>query len=277
MTKVLGRLGVGAAVLAIIAYLGAMGFMYVKQRDFQYSPAGEMVTLAAAGLSAAEPVALPTGGDGAMVNGWYQPAQAGRPVILYYKGNAGSFSEEHERFATWVGEGYGFLAFDYRGFPLSEGQISQDNILEDALAAYDWLDQRGQPIVIWGRSLGSGPATYVASRREADALFLETPFLSAVDVAAERYGFLPVGWLMSDQFPVKDWILQVDEPVFVAHGTADTTIGVSHGERVHALAPHAAGLWIVPGAGHSDLWKAGIWERARGFFEMAESARPPPA
>src|SRR5690606_21079947 len=107
------------------------------------------------------------------------------------------------------------------------------------------------------------------SRREAEALLLETPFVSAVAVAADRYGFLPVGLLMHDQFPVDQWIVEVEEPVFVAHGTADTTIGYTHGERVHALAPNPAGLWIEPDAGHGDLWERGIWERAREFFEDA--------
>lgn len=209
-----------------------------------------------------------------MVNGWYQAPQPGKPTIIYYKGNAGSFSDEYARFGAFAADGYGFLAFDYRGFPLSEGDLNQANILHDALAAFDWLAAKPGSIVIWGRSLGSGPATYVASQRQAEALVLETPFLSAVDVAAERYWFLPVGLLMTDQFPVKDWIKAVDEPVFVAHGTADTTIGVTHGERVYALAPHPVTIWIEPGAGHSGLWKAGLWSRVRAFIEGVEADAP---
>jgi len=166
----------------------------------------------------------------------------------------------------FVNGGYGYLAFDYRGFPGTPGEISEGNILADSLAAYDWLAAKGAPILLWGRSLGSGPATYVAGERDAKALLLETPFDSAVSVAADRYGFLPVHLLMHDQFPVDEWINGVSEPVFVAHGAVDATIGVAHGERVYALAPNKAGLWIEPGAGHSDLWARGLWERARAFF-----------
>ncbi|MBL8594460.1 MAG: alpha/beta hydrolase, partial [Devosia sp.] len=90
-------------------------------------------------------------------------------------------------------------------------------------------------------------------------------------VAADRYWFLPVGWLMADQFRVDQWIKDVSEPVFVAHGTADRTIGVSHGERVYALAPNQDELWVEPGAGHSEMWERGIWERAKGFFARAEA------
>ena len=105
-----------------------------------------------------------------------------------------------------MADGYGFLAFDYRGFPGSPGEVTEENILADGLAAFDWAAAKGFPVVLWGRSLGSGPATYVASLRDADALLLETPFDSAVAVAADRYGFLPVGLLMPDQFPVDQWI-----------------------------------------------------------------------
>jgi fermentation-respiration switch protein FrsA (DUF1100 family) len=134
---------------------------------------------------------------------------------------------------------------------------------------FDWAEAKGFPLVIWGRSLGSGPSTYVASVRDAKALLLETPFLSAVTVAWERYPFLPVGLVMQDQFPVNEWIADVIEPVLVAHGTADTTIGVSNGERLHALAPNPDELWIEPGVGHSDLWASGIWSHAEPFFERA--------
>ena len=265
--KLLRRLVLALCLLLLAAYVGVLGYMYVNQRALQYDAQGDVTTLADAGLSGAEAVAIPSG-DG-VINGWYQAPQPGKPLIVYYKGNSGSFSKEHERYAQFVADGYGFLAFDYRGFPMSPGEISQAHILEDATSAFDWAAEKGAPIVIWGRSLGTGPATYVASVRDAKALLLETPFLSAVTVAAERYPLLPVGLVMQDQFPSNDWIADVSEPVMVAHGTADTTIGVSNGERLYALAPHQDNLWIEPGAGHSDLWARGIWSRAEDFFARA--------
>ena len=152
----------------------------------------------------------------------------------------------------------------------SPGAISEANILADALAAYDWLDaETDAPILIWGRSLGSGPATYVASQRDAAALLLETPFLSAVNVASERYPILPVTLVMQDQFRNDLWIEDVSEPVLIAHGTADRTIDVTNGERLYARVPNPDDLWIVNGADHSDLWDAGIWDRAKPFFDRA--------
>ncbi|UJW87392.1 alpha/beta hydrolase [Devosia sp. SL43] len=265
--KLLRRILLGLVVIAAVLYAAAVGYMYVNQRALQYDAAGPVTPLAETALDGAEDIVVPSG-DG-QVHGWYQAPQPGKPVIVYFKGNSGSFSKEHERYEQFVADGYGFVAFDYRGFPASPGSVSQAGILEDATTMFDWAAAKGFPLVIWGRSLGSGPSTYVASLRDAKALLLETPFLSALTVAWERYPFLPVGLVMQDQYPVNEWIADVAEPVLVAHGTADLTIGVSNGERLYALVPNKDELWIEPGAGHSDLWARGIWGHALPFFERA--------
>jgi Dipeptidyl aminopeptidases/acylaminoacyl-peptidases len=265
--KLIRNLVIGLVALAAIAYVGVIAYMYVNQRALQYVATGTVTALADTALTEAEEVAIPSGGS--VVNGWYQAPSQGMPLIVYYRGNSGSFSAEHERFEQFVADGYGFLSFDYRGFPMSPGEITEANVLADALAAYDWAEEKGAPILIWGRSLGSGPATYVASQRDAKALLLETPFLSATTVASERYPYLPVALVMQDQYHNDQWIKDVTEPVFVAHGTADTVVGVSNGERLYALAPNPVELWIVEGADHSDLWAAGIWSKAKPFFEAA--------
>jgi fermentation-respiration switch protein FrsA (DUF1100 family) len=267
--KWLWRILAGIVVVLVLAYGGVLAWIYTNQRALQYDAGGTLLDLSQTKLTQAQLVSIPSGG-GSQLAGWYAPPQPGKPLIVYYRGNSGSFSREHERYEAMEADGYGFLAFDYRGFGGSPGAISQPNILEDALAGFDWAAQKGFPLVIWGRSLGSGPATYVASQRQADALFLETPFDSAVAVAHDRYWYLPVDILMDDKFPVDQWLAQVDEPVFVAHGTGDKTIGVAHGQRVYDLAKTKAGIWIVPGADHDQLWAAGEWDKAKAFFAASE-------
>lgn len=258
------KIAIGVLVLVIVVYGGLLAYLYVNQRAFFFYPAGEIFDPVAVGVDA-EIVTIPTSND-EVITGWYAPPSADEPTILYLKGNSGSFSAEYERFLSFTEAGYGFLSVDYRGFPLSPGEITQDNVLADAIAAFDWLDEREDNIAVWGRSLGASPAVWVASQRAAEAVLLETPFYSAVSVAAERYPFAPVAWLMLDQFPSNDWIGAVEEPVFVAHGTADRTVSVSNGERLYADAPNPYDIWIEEGADHSDLWARGIWERAQAFF-----------
>lgn len=261
----LKRIAIGFIVVAVAVYGGLLAYLYVNQRGFFFFPDGEIFTPEGVGL-AAEIVTIPTT-NGESVTGWYAPPGQGKPAILYLKGNSGSFSSEHARLTAFAADGYGFLSIDYRGFPLSPGEITQDNLLADALAAFDWLAERENEIFIWGRSLGAAPAIWAASQREALGVLLETPFYSAAYVASERYPYVPVRWLMLDQFPSNTWIGDVDEPVFVAHGTADRTVTVSNGERLYAEVPNPHDLWIEDGADHGDLWARGIWNRARAFFE----------
>ncbi|MEQ1899733.1 MAG: alpha/beta hydrolase [Devosia sp.] len=269
--KWLRRIVIGLVVLVVVAYAGGMAALYFLQREFQYDPVGKVLALNETTLSNAELISIETGGGGKL-GGWYQAPQPGKPLIVFYKGNWNTFTEEDVRYEAFVADGYGFLAFDYRGFPASPGQISEANILEDSLAVFDWAQARGFPIVLWGRSLGTGPATYVASKRDADALFLETPYDSTVSVGQERYWFFPVGLLMLDQFRLDLWIPDVKEPVFVALAGADKTIPPHHGQRAYELAPNKAGISIEEGAGHSDLWDRGIWvNQARQFFEDVEA------
>ena len=268
--KLVRRIAIGAVALVVVLYLAALGVLYFGQRTFQYFPSGPVLALSDTKLTGAAAVAIPTAGN-EVINGWYEAPKTGHPLIVYYHGNAENFTKEHERYEAMEADGYGFLAFDYRGFPASPGTISQDNVLADALAAYDWAKAKGFPTVIWGRSLGSGPATYTASQRLTDALLLETPFDSALAVAEDRYPIFPVGLLMQDKYPVDQWIAKVTAPVFVAHGTADGTIAEYHGQRVYDLAPNKGGIWIVPGADHDDLWARGIWNKAKGFFASVEA------
>ncbi|GGA58385.1 alpha/beta hydrolase [Pelagibacterium lentulum] len=259
---VFGTLGVLA-----VAYMGVVAYLYFNQRAFFFVPDGDVWEIADVGLDA-ELVSIPTTND-ETVTGWYGAPSPGMPTILYLKGNSGSFTSEYARFQAFSEDGFGFLSIDYRGFPLSPGQITQQNILDDALAAFDWLAEREDQILIWGRSLGSSPAVWVASQRDSDALVLETPFYSAVAVAAERYPYAPVGFLMMDQFPSNEWIGDVEEPLFIAHGTADVVITHGNGERLFAEAPNPFEIWIEDGAGHNDMWARGIWERTKQFYAAA--------
>lgn len=268
----LRRIVVGVVVLLVVGYAAVLGYIYLKQRDLQYDKGGRLFALSETKLQRAELVSIPSA-DGSALAGWYEAPQAGKPLIVYFRGNSASFSREHIRYEAMEADGYGFVAFDYRGFGGSPGEVTQAHVLEDALAAFDWAKAKGFPIVLWARSLGSGPGVYVASQRDADALFLETPFDSATAVGRDRYWYLPVDLLMSDNYPVDQWIGKVEEPVFVAHGAADTTIATYHGQRVYDLAPNEAGIWIEPGADHDDLWARGIWaDHARPFFEAAEKS-----
>ena len=255
----------GVFLVAVALYGAAVGYLYLYQDSFVYHPAGALASPAAEGLAGVDVVTLDAA-DGVKLTGWYAPAQPGKPTLLYFHGNAGNMSERSQRFAQVLRSGFGLLAMSYRGFPGSGGVPSQQGFFSDALTAYDWAAARSPDIVVLGESLGTGVATYVASERKLRALVLEAPYTATVDIAAETYPWVPVGFLMRDQFRSRDYIAKVAAPVLILHGTADTVIPVAYGRRLFALAHEPKQLAIIDGAHHNDLWDHGLWTTVLAFL-----------
>jgi fermentation-respiration switch protein FrsA (DUF1100 family) len=252
--RFLGVLGLCGA-----AYLMPVSYLYVFQRNFVFKPVGELTAPADKGLAgvAVRRFAM---ADGVRLTGWYAPAEAGKPSVLYFHGNAGNLSGRAERFRTVLASSFGLWAASYRGYPGSDGSAEERKLIADGLALYDWLAERTGKIVVHGESLGTGIATAVAARRDARALVLEAPYTAAVDIAADHYPWMPVGLLMTDQIRSRDHIRNVSAPVLIVHGTEDRVIPVAHGKRLFALANEPKRLAIVDGARHNDLWSRGLWQ-----------------
>lgn len=261
----LRALGLFLAAL-LVAYLVAVGYLYLAQRSYVFVPGGALRAPAELGLSGVETIAI-TAEDGTALTGWFAPAKPGQPTVLYFHGNAGNLTGRAERFGQILRSGFGLLAVSYRGFPGSGGEPSEASLFADALVLFDWLAERTGNIVLHGESLGTGVAAYVAAERPARAVVLEAPYTAALDVAAETYPWVPTGWLMRDLFLTREHIKRVEEPVLIAHGTADRVIPVAHGRRLFEVAREPKQLAIFEGGAHNDLWDRGLWVTVLNFLQ----------
>ena len=109
-------------------------------------------------------------------------------------------------------------------------------------------------ITIYGRSLGTTFATYVASQREVEQLILETPFYSIVNEAQSRFSWLPVSKLLNYRFLTYDYINQVQAPITILHGTNDKVVNYEHGKRLFDSVESMKKSFItVPNGGHNNL------------------------
>ena len=193
--------------------------------------------------------------DGVRIHGLYfRTPRPRRGAVLYLHGNAGSLR-------GWAGErhpltrrGYDVLMIDYRGYGKSEGTPSEAGLYADARAAYAWLRERFAPheIVIYGRSLGSGPATQLATEVDARHLILETPFYSLESVARSKVAWLWLPFAFSHRYENGRKIPELQMPVDIFHGTADRVVPYANAVRLRPLVP-AASFTTVPGGGHSGL------------------------
>lgn len=195
--------------------------------------------------------------DGARLNMAYFPTQ-GTPKasLLYFHGNGGALDEWGSIAETFTRQGLAVLVPDYRGYGKSTGKRSQHALLKDALQAYDWLhsQQPERPIYVFGRSLGSGFATYVASQRAVHRVLLETPYYALRDVAQGRFPWLPVGPLLRFPMPSHQYLSTVKVPVHIIHGDADRVIPVQNSRRLKDLLHKGQVAYVeIPEGTHNDL------------------------
>lgn len=193
--------------------------------------------------------------DGVSLHGWYVPAEESETVVLFFHGNAGNISHRLDTLSLFRRLGINTLIFDYRGFGLSQGEISELGTYNDAAAARNYLilSRKFPPteIIYFGRSLGGAIAAQLASRYPPKALILESSFTSVPDMAAEIYPFLPVRLLSRFAYDTKRVMPLVTCPVLIAHSRDDEIIPFEHGRALFAAAGDPKVFLEIRG-GHND-------------------------
>ncbi|WP_233702657.1 alpha/beta hydrolase [Hyunsoonleella flava] len=172
--------------------------------------------------------------DGALLNAIHFMVEKPKGIILYFHGNAGDLSRWGRVTEFFVERGYDVLVMDYRTYGKSKGDLSEHAFYNDAQLFYDYiLKHYEEPeITVYGRSLGTGIATYIASKNNPKQLILETPYYSIVDVGKHRFPFLPVETLLKYKFPTYEFIKEVNCPITMFHGTSDQVIPYESAEKL---------------------------------------------
>lgn len=259
----------GSAVVAL--YVVIVGVLFFFQRDMMYRPDSikRVPPSYYAMLGGVQEVELKTK-DGLKVYAWYTPAPPGRPTVAIFHGNGGSLRSQRYRLAYFRDAGMGVMLLAYRGYAGSDGWPSEGGLYTDARAALDWLNGQSiadKNIVLYGESLGTGIATKMATERQVAAVVLESPYTSTVDVAAARFPWVPVGWLMSDRYDSLSRIAEVKAPVLIMHGDADEVIPQAFGKTLFDAAHEPKEGYWPQGAGHGSIFDLGGFLKAREFIE----------
>ena len=260
-------------IIVSVGYACGLAVLFFVQRSFLFPiPQTARTAPEAAGFPEAEEHVLTTA-DEEKVIVWHVPAKPGHPVVLYFHGNGDFLAGFFGRFRDIVADGTGIVALSYRGYAGSSGKPSEQGLLRDAAAAYAFTSVRygADRIVVWGFSLGTGVAVALAADRPVGRLILEAPYTSTADIAGARFRWVPVRWLMRDQFRSDQRIARVTAPLLIMHGTDDPVIPISFGERLFALA-HEPKLFVrFPDGGHDNLDDYGAIETARHFINAANN------
>ena len=176
-------------------------------------------------------------------------------VVFYLKGNSRSIKGWGKFAIDFIRYRYDVIMVDYRGFGKSTGRRSQQGIKDDLQLIYDKIRERVHEnyIVLYGRSLGSGFATKLASTNNPKMLILDAPYYSMSKSTGRYLPFLPMSILLKFPIPTYKWIKYVQCPIHIIHGTHDRLIPFDSSIRLAEINPEQTNLYPVVGGGHNNL------------------------
>ena len=204
---------------------------------------------------------------------WHENADADAPVLLYLHGARRDVEGSVFRIRQMSALGFSVLAIDYRGFGRSTDELpSEAAVYEDARAAWRWLGERAaqKDRYVFGHSLGGAIAVHLASEvDDAKGLIVEGTFTSIRDVfESMRFGWLPLGPLITQRFDAARKIERVRAPVLVVHGLRDTLIPPALGRTLYEHATAKKRLVLVEGGSHYSTNAVGAAQYRRALHDL---------
>ena len=193
--------------------------------------------------------------DGAIINGLHFKSENPKGVVFYLKGNSKSIKGWGKFAVDFTRHNYDVIMVDYRGFGKSTGKRKQKAIKRDMQVVYNRIKEKvpEKYIILYGRSLGSGFATKLASMNNPRMLILDAPYYSLSKVAKKYIPFMPLSLLIKFPMPTYKWLKYVQCPIHIIHGTDDRLIPYKSSVKLSKINPKNTTLYSVIGGGHKDL------------------------
>ena len=209
--------------------------------------------------------------DGGRINVLHFTAEDPKGLILYYHGNAGNLAGWGYVAHDFVALGYDVAIMDYRGYGKSTGRRTQKTMLSDAVAVYDHFKRKysEDKIVLYGRSLGTGIAAYVASKTKPGKLVLESPYFNFTSLVQVHFPVFPAGPSLKFKFRTNQYLRDVECPIYIFHGTEDTVVPFKQGKKLYeGLGSKEASMFVLEGGTHNNLdsYKE-YWENLEAILE----------
>lgn len=182
-----------------------------------------------------------------------------RPTVLFFHGNAATraFSYRIQHYTAYAAHyNANVLAIDYRGYGDSEGHPSEEGLVSDARAAWDWLVKNGAApsnILLIGHSLGTGVAAGLAAELSKEdihprGVVLLAPFTSIPQLLDNYtlFGILPILQPIKLYPPIRNFVLKflrtqfntiqalpmIKSPILLAHSEDDFEIPYTHSQSL---------------------------------------------
>jgi len=202
--------------------------------------------------------------DNVLINGLHFKTNNPKGVVFYLKGNSKSIKGWGKFAVDFTIHGWDVIMIDYRGFGKSKGKPSQQAMKDDVQAIYNKIKENVDEkyIIVYGRSLGTGLATKLASVNKPRMLILACPYYSMSNNAKRYLPFIPLGLVMRYSMPTYKWMKYVKCPIKIIHGTNDRIIPLKSSLRLSKINPNLTRLYPIIDGGHKNLHNFESYHRA---------------
>lgn len=192
---------------------------------------------------------------GVRINGLHFYRENPKGLILYFHGNTRSIKGWAKYAKDFYRFDYDVVLVDYRGFGKSTGKRNEKEMLGDMQFVYTRLAEKytEHHIIVYGRSMGSGFATKVASENKPRYLVLDSPYYNFARVAERFLPILPIRLVLRFHLRTDKWIRRVNCHTYIIHGTKDRLIPIRNSEALQKLNPGKITLIRIQGGGHNNL------------------------
>lgn len=249
------------SALALLYLLG-VALLYFLQRNLLFYPVPAVDGIARETIS--------FNNDAISLHGWVLN-QGKQNALVYFGGNAEDITDNILLFEELF-ENYTVYLINYRGYGKSQGTPTEAALFSDAIAIYDQIMEQHSSISLMGRSLGSGVAVYLASKRDIYQLFLLTPYDSIAEVAKTHYPYFPISYLIKDRFESIAYAAQLKASILILAAEFDQVVPVKHAERLRdRLTRSKVSYHLIAGAEHNNITAFPRYrEIIRAFINRAE-------
>lgn len=230
-------------LISLSVYIIFGAFLYVKQDSFLYYPTKKTKDVYAVKIFTNEDESIST----TVLN------EGQNKAIIYFGGNAENVDNNANNFSE-IFKDYTVYLVKYRGYGSSTGKPTEKGLYSDALKIYDAIKSKYANISIIGRSLGTGVATYLASKRNINKLVLVTPFDSLQSVAQELFPIYPMSLLLQDKYKSIDRVGKIKANTLVLIAEKDQTIKRVHTENLVKKFPVSQiTSKVIKNVGHNSI------------------------
>ena len=176
-------------------------------------------------------------------------------IVVYFHGNAHNIEHYSQFINPFLYAGKSVLIIDYQTFGKSTGKITPYSFYEDVELTIDLIKNKfpSSEIIVYGKSLGTGLATYFASKLEVNAILLETPYTEFKAVVSRIGAIIPTNILLKYRFSNIINLNDSHAPVYIFHGEKDWVINVKEGLELDQRFADKSTIFLFPEGSHNDL------------------------